>query len=174
MSGLPKNYNKRLLVMVLLAMALSMFVADFALAQVGNRLRTILAQSKAQAVGAPVKTVKIRVLDDKDYAEATKGAKTLVLVDFYADWCGPCRKLSPTIQKLADQYDGKVVIFKVNVDKAPNLVRNLAIDSIPTVLILNQTGEGLERLVGPFDLDTYKGRLDQHLKEQEAKKKTGQ
>ena len=173
MKGFAKNIKALgQIVLLMLIFAVSMLAADFALAKDGYRFKALLAQALKQTPAA-AKSVKIRILDEKQYAEAIKDAKTIVLVDFYADWCGPCRNLGPTIQKLADQYDGKVVVVKVNVDKAQKLVQNLGIGTIPTVLIVNAKGEELERFVGALGFDKYKARLDHHL-QQEAAKKTAE
>ena len=58
-----------------------------------------------------------------------------VLVDFWASWCGPCRMLSPVVDELAEQYDGKVKFGKVNVDEQPRLAMNYSVQSIPTLLL---------------------------------------
>lgn len=63
------------------------------------------------------------------------------VVDFYADWCGPCRTVAPIMEKLAQEYDGKVVIYKVNVDQERNLASSFGIQSIPTVLFLPKEGK---------------------------------
>ena len=64
------------------------------------------------------------------------------MVDFWADWCGPCKMLSPVIESLADQYEGKVLVGKVNVDEEPDLARRFGVMSIPTVVFL-KNGQNL-------------------------------
>jgi thioredoxin 1 len=168
MKGFADNGEKFAQAAVMLVVVLSLTVANFAMAKDGSRLRTLLAQAAGQTKIAAAKSVKIRVVDEKEYAEALKNVKTPVLVDFYADWCGPCRQLSPTIQKLADEYQGKVLVLKVNVDKAQNLVRTENIKSIPTVFILDKKGKVVERLVGPQPLEKYTKLLEQHLQNAEG------
>jgi thioredoxin 1 len=70
-----------------------------------------------------------------------------VFVDFWAEWCGPCKMLGPTFDRLADQYSEKVTFAKVNVDEMPDVANKFAIRSIPTLVLL-QNGNVLERLVG--------------------------
>lgn len=173
MKGFADNIKNLAQVAVMLVFVLSLTVANFAMANFvmakdSYRLRTLLAQAAGQTKLVAAKSVKIRVVNEKEYAEALKNVKTLVLVDFYADWCGPCRQLSPTIQKLADDYEGKVLVLKVNVDKAQKLVRTENIKSIPTVFILDKNGKVVERLVGPQTLEKYRSLLEHHLLKEAA------
>ena len=63
-------------------------------------------------------------------------AAPLAMVDFWASWCGPCKMLSPTVEALAEQYEGKALVCKVNVDEEPDLARRFGVMSIPTVVFL--------------------------------------
>ena len=83
----------------------------------------------------------------------------VTLVDFWANWCGPCKMLAPTIDQLADSYDGKAVIAKVDVDAEPNLARRFGVMSIPTVIILKD-GIEVDRKVGLLPADAYTKALD--------------
>lgn len=60
-----------------------------------------------------------------------------VLIDFWADWCGPCRMLSPIIEDIAEEYDGKVKVGKVNVDEEPELASKFGVASIPTIVVIH-------------------------------------
>lgn len=74
-------------------------------------------------------------------------ASGVSLIDLYADWCGPCKILGPTIEKLADQFAGKVTVGKLNIDENPEVAGKLGISSVPTVLIFKDGAE-VQRFVG--------------------------
>ena len=94
--------------------------------------------------------------------DAAVAAAPLAMVDFWADWCGPCKMLSPVIESLADQYEGKVLVGKVNVDEEPELARRFGVMSIPTVVFL-KNGKEVERKVGAMPAAVFRGVLDKHL-----------
>ena len=79
--------------------------------------------------------------------DAAVAAAPLAMVDFWADWCGPCKMLSPVIESLADQYEGKVLVGKVNVDEQPELAGEFGVMSIPTLLVFEQ-GKLVRQAVG--------------------------
>ena len=85
-----------------------------------------------------------------------------VLLDFWATWCGPCRMVGPVIEKLGEQYEGKAVIAKVDVDAEPDLARRFGIMSIPTVVFL-KNGKEFQRLVGVQSPQVYADLLDKNL-----------
>ena len=79
--------------------------------------------------------------------DAVVEAAPLAMVDFWADWCGPCKMITPTVEALAEQYGDRVVTGKVNVDEEPELARRFGIMSIPTV-VLFENGQEKNRSVG--------------------------
>ncbi|MEM8884610.1 MAG: thioredoxin [Planctomycetota bacterium] len=86
-------------------------------------------------------------LTDANFETEALQASQPVLVDFYADWCGPCQALTPVLAELASDFEGRAVIGKVDVDAAPALASRYGVRSIPTLVIL-QNGEEVDRIVG--------------------------
>ena len=84
---------------------------------------------------------------DENFNQEVLSSNIPVLVDFYADWCGPCKMLAPVIETLAGEYEGKVKIGKLNVDNAPDTARNYGIMSIPTLLYF-KNGELVNKSIG--------------------------
>ncbi len=85
-----------------------------------------------------------------------------VLVDFWASWCGPCQMLMPTIEKVAQEYDGKIKVGKVNVDEEGTLAAQNAIVSIPTVIMFVD-GKPVEKLVGAHSIDDYEDMIEKYI-----------
>ncbi|MDH5599536.1 MAG: thioredoxin, partial [Cyclobacteriaceae bacterium] len=86
------------------------------------------------------------VITDANFEEVLNSDKP-VLVDFWAEWCGPCRMIGPIVEELAGEYDGKAVIGKVNVDENPNVSAKFGIRSIPTLLVF-KGGEIVDKQIG--------------------------
>ena len=97
--------------------------------------------------------------------EVTKEAlagKGLVLVDFWATWCGPCRMIAPFVEKLADEYAGKITVGKLNVDDETDAAIRLNVASIPT-LVLFKDGEEVDRMIGAVPYANLKAFVDRNL-----------
>ena len=75
-----------------------------------------------------------------------------VLVDFWATWCGPCRMLAPVLEEIADEYDGKILVGKVNVDEEPDLTMQYNVSSIPTLMVF-KNGQLVNKAVGYREKD---------------------
>jgi thioredoxin 1 len=93
------------------------------------------------------------------YDEKVSSSSRPVLVDFWAEWCAPCRMLSPTIDQVADDYDGRVTIGKVNIDEEPELAQRFGVMSIPT-LILFKDGAVVSKSVGVVGKDKIAAMID--------------
>ena len=100
-------------------------------------------------------------LKTNEFHEVTEAA-SLAMVDFWASWCGPCKMLAPVIESLSAQYDGKVLVGKVNVDEEPELAREFGVMSIPTVVFL-KNGREFERLVGVRPAEDFTAVLEKNL-----------
>ena len=84
---------------------------------------------------------------DDNFNSEVESSDIPVVVDFWAEWCGPCKMLSPTIDAVAEKYDGKVKVGKVNVDKNPSIAQKYGVRSIPNILVF-KNGNIEEQLVG--------------------------
>jgi len=103
---------------------------------------------------------EILTLSDSTFDETIAGADTPVLVDFWAEWCGPCKMIAPTLAEIASEQKGKLAIGKLNVDDNPDTARRFDVMSIPTLLVFKD-GQQVKRLVGAKG----KGQLLQDLAE---------
>ena len=101
-------------------------------------------------------------IDDNNFAEAVLKAATPVLVDFWAPWCGPCRMVGPIVEELAEEYDGRITVGKVNVDECQKTAVQYGVMSIPTI-ILFKDGKPFSNTVGFRPKEELKGILDSAL-----------
>ncbi len=104
----------------------------------------------------------VQAVNDGNFAEAVLDSKKPVLVDFWAQWCGPCRTLAPIVAALAQQYAGTARFMKLNVDDNPQLVERYRVQAIPT-LILFRDGEEKQRMVGVARKDLIAQAFDAHV-----------
>jgi len=102
----------------------------------------------------------IVTLSDATFDESVGGAETPIVVDFWAEWCGPCKMIAPALEEIASEQDGRIRIAKLNVDDNPDTARRFDVMSIPTLLVF-QDGQPVKRLVGAKG----KGQLLQDLSE---------
>ena len=100
-------------------------------------------------------------LDDSNFFQ-TINKFTLLLVDFWAPWCGPCRMMSPLIDQIGKEYMGKLVVGKVNVDENPTISRQFGISSIPT-LILFKKGQAVNKIIGSVSKNKIDEMVRMHI-----------
>ena len=88
--------------------------------------------------------------------------KLPAIIDFYADWCGPCRKTAPVLEKLANEYDGKLLVYKINVDQERDLASVFRVSSIPALLFIPTEGQPMMQ-VGALSEAQFKDIIGKHL-----------
>ena len=102
------------------------------------------------------------IITDANFNEEVLSSEVPVLVDFYADWCGPCKMMAPVIDELANEYEGKAKIGKLNVDQNGTTAQKYRVMSIPTLLII-KNGEVQETIVGAVPKQQLIDKIDTYL-----------
>lgn len=105
---------------------------------------------------------KIATFTDTNFDADVLKASTPVLVDFWAEWCGPCRALAPTMDALANDYAGKVTVGKLNVDENQKITIQYQVRGIPAVMLF-KGGKMVDQIVGVADKSAFKQMIDKHL-----------
>ena len=101
-------------------------------------------------------------LDDKNFNSKVINSKEPVLVDFWAEWCAPCKRLTPVIEELSKEYDGKIKIAKLNIEEGKNAATNFGIMSIPT-LMLFKNGKVVKQVVGIVSKKELKSMIESNI-----------
>ena len=99
---------------------------------------------------------------EKDPSTFVYKGKLPAVIDFYADWCGPCRRVAPVMEKLAEEYDGQLLVYKINVDQEKELANAFQVKSIPMVLFIPLEGQPMMQ-VGAMQEAEYKKVVEEHL-----------
>jgi len=103
---------------------------------------------------------KLKTLTDSNFDQEVKNG--VVLVDFWAEWCGPCRRIAPIVEQLAGEYEGRATIGKLNVDENPSVPGRFMIRGIPTLLLFKD-GQLAETLVGLAPKEDIARMIEKHL-----------
>lgn len=101
-------------------------------------------------------------ITDSNFNELVNKENTVAMVDFWAEWCGPCRMIGPSVEELSKEYEGKAVIGKLNVDDNPNIASSFGIRSIPTILFF-KNGKVVDKQVGVVPKAELERKLRAHL-----------
>jgi thioredoxin 2 len=119
-------------------------------------LARLSAGPKCANCGKPLRLDRPQKVNDKEFQQVVSGSSVPVLVDFYADWCGPCRMMAPTLDDLAQRRAGEVLVLKLDTDANPLTASRFGIRGIPTVISF-QGGNERSRHVGLADLKVLEG-----------------
>lgn len=103
-----------------------------------------------------------KTITDGSFEADVINSEQLVVLDFWAQWCGPCKMISPIVEELAEEFTGKAVIGKVDVDANQELPMKYSVRSIPTLLFI-KNGEVVDRQVGALSKDALKSKIEKHL-----------
>jgi thioredoxin 1 len=99
---------------------------------------------------------------DSDFETVVKESDQLAVVDFWASWCAPCRMIAPIVDELAEEYQGRVKIFKLDVDANPKSASTYSVRSIPTILFFKD-GSVVDTVIGNAPKSKLKEKIDQHI-----------
>jgi len=106
--------------------------------------------------------MSVVAVTDSSFEQEVIKSDIPVLVDFWAPWCGPCRMVAPVVEEIAELYDGKIKVFKLNTDENPAVAGQYGIRSIPTLLVFKD-GQRIDAVVGAVPRSTLATTIDRHL-----------
>ena len=100
-----------------------------------------------------------KVITNDNYHEEVENSALPFMIDFYADWCGPCQMMAPIVERIADAYEGKMVVGKCNIDEQEDLAAKFGIMSIPTILVI-KAGQVVSKTVGGISQGELEDKLN--------------
>lgn len=101
-------------------------------------------------------------INDNNFEEEVVNAENLTIVDFWAPWCGPCRKLGPVLDEVSQEFEGKIKVVKLNTDENLKTAKEYSVSGLPTLLIFKD-GKAVERLVGLMPKTTIISNIEKHI-----------
>lgn len=102
------------------------------------------------------------IVTDQNFADLVLKSEIPVMVDFFAEWCGPCKMIAPVVDELASEYEGKALIVKVNVDESMDTAQSFGVMSIPTLVFI-KNGQEVDRVTGAMPKEAFVEKLDSLL-----------
>ena len=143
------------------------------LASCGNSNKDKQKKEQAQEVTVIEENTLVKTLDYKTFVKKVWDIETSpnnfiykgklpCIIDFYADWCGPCKRVAPIMESIAEEYEGKLIVYKVNVDKEQKLPLIFKVKNIPTVFFLPTEGQPLSQ-VGALSKEEYINIINKYL-----------
>ena len=126
-----------------------------------KKLAEMLQRAQKETLSSPIVSDKPIILTDACFSSEIAKQK-LIVVDFWAPWCGPCRTVGPLIEQLAAEYVGKVAFGKLNVDDNPMVPKSFGIQGIPTLIVF-KNGKPVETLVGSCPKSTIESKFKSHM-----------
>jgi thioredoxin 1 len=119
-------------------------------------------KDKSNSTSDENKSKKCPPVTDASFKDDVLESKMPVLVDFWAPWCGPCRMVGPVVEEIADQYEGKIKVVKLNTDENPQIAAQYGIRSIPTLMVFKD-GQRVDMVVGAVPKTTLANTLEKYL-----------
>ena len=106
--------------------------------------------------------MSVKHVDDSNFDKEVSGSDTPVIMDFWAEWCGPCQMMGPVFEEISSDYEGKLKFVKVNTEEAPGIARRYAVQGIPSLIVV-KGGEEVDRIVGFAPKEALKQKIDSVL-----------
>ena len=106
--------------------------------------------------------MSLKTLSNTNYSEIIEKEKKLIIIDFWAEWCGPCKMLSPILESINEKYKDNLIVYKLNTDENPELAQDYKITSIPCCVFM-KNGSEIHRVIGHKSEDAFESELKQFI-----------